>query len=801
MKFDFKKIFPHIIALLVFIAISAVYFLPQFQGKELYKSDTVNHKAMAKESKDFYEKTGEITLWTNSMFGGMPTYQISAPQNHNYLRQVKKGLELGFARPAGYFILGMISIYILFITLGFNYLLGIIGAIAFAYLTNNMFLYQAGHMTKLVAIMMGPIVLAGVILTLKKKYVLGGLIFAIGMGLEFFSNHFQMTYYLAFVIAILVIIEFIRFIKLKELKTVGIVSAVLLIGIVLALGSSASKLWTTYEYAKDTMRGKPILKKEGKATSSSQTNGLEWGYAMQWSNGALDIVSSFIPGVVGGGSSEKISKKSHFAKDYKRLTRRNLQSYNAPLYWGSLPFTSGPPYMGALIFFLFVIGLLAIKDRYKWWAFSSVLLLYLLSMGKNLEFLNKLFFDYFPFYNKFRTPNSIMGIAGIPLVFFAIYTLKYIIKGDYDKDQFLKKLYISTGILGGISLFFAFVGPSVFDFTSTGDGRLKELASSIILDRKSIMTTDSLRTLAIILIGTGLIWAFVKEKLSETILISGIAVVVLFDIITVDQRYINHSDFLKSKKITDTFKPRAVDQQILNDDDELYFRVLDYTINPFNNAKPSYFFKNLGGYHAAKLQRAQDMIDYYIKKGNRTVLNMMNTKYIIQKQNDKEVAAKNPDVMGNAWFVNSFAIAKDANDEIDLIGKTDVKNTAIVNKEFESYIKGVSPQSSGSVILNDYAPNKLVYNTENSGEGFIVFSEVWYGPNKGWQAYVDSKPVDHIRVNYWLRGLKVPAGKHNIVFEFKPKSYYVGETISMMSSLIMILMFLGYIGFYFYKRK
>jgi len=799
MKFDFKKILPHIIALLLFVIISAVYFLPQFQGKKLYKGDIVNHQAMAKESQDFYKKTGEVTLWTNSMFGGMPTYQISAPQKHNYLKQVRKGLQLGFVRPAGYFILGMISIYILFIVLGFNYWLAIIGAFAFSLLTNNMFLYQAGHMTKLTAIMLGPLVLAGVILTLRKKYLLGGIIFSIGMGLELFSNHVQMTYYLGIVIAILLIIEFIPLFKSKDFKTMGTISGVLLIGVLLALGSSASKLWTTYEYSKDTMRGKPILKNEGKATSSSQTNGLEWNYAMQWSNGTLDLVSSFIPGVVGGGSHEKISKKSHFAIDYKRLMKRSTKT--GPLYWGSLPFTSGPPYMGALIFFLFILGLFVLKNRYKWWALISVSLLFLLSMGHNLEFFNRLFYDYFPLYNKFRTPNSIMGIAAIPLVFFAIYTLKYIIFDKYDKEVLIKKLYITLGILGGISLFFALLGSSIFDFSSPGDSRYGELAKAIVADRKSLMMSDSFRTLIIIGLGAGLIWAYIKGKLSQTIVLSGIALIVLFDVITVDQRYISHSDFIRSKRITNSFKPRPVDQQILNDDDELYFRVLDYTIDPFNNAKPSYFFKNLGGYHAAKLQRAQDMIDHYISKGNRTVLNMMNTKYIIQKQNDKEVAAKNPDAMGNAWFVSSFKIANNANEEIDLIEKTDVNSTAIVNKEFESYIKGLTPSNSGSIILNDYAPNKLVYNTENSGEGFIVFSDVWYGPNKGWQAYIDNKPVDHIRVNYWLRGLKVPTGKHNIVFEFKPKSYYLGETISMISSLLMILMMFGYIGYYFYKRK
>jgi len=802
MKFDFKKLMPHIIALVVFVLVSSVYFLPQFSGKKLYKTDIVNHQAMAKEATDYYKKTGEVTAWTNSMFGGMPTYQINAPQKHNYLKQVRKVMELGFARPAGYFILGMISFYILFLVLGFEVWFGIIGAIAFSFLTNNIFLYQAGHMTKIVAIMLGPLVLAGVILTLRKKYIPGAILFSLAMGLELLSNHPQMTYYLGFVIAILVILEFIPLIKAKDFKSISIITGIFLLGIVLSVGSSASKLWTTYEYSKDTMRGKPILKSEGKPTSSSQTKGLEWGYAMQWSNGLLDLVSAYIPGIVGGGSAEKVSKSSEFAKKVKQITRKSQKEYQAPLYWGSLPFTSGPPYMGALIFFLFVLGMFVTKGKFRWWALSSVLLLFLLSMGKNFEFFNRLVFDYFPMYNKFRTPNSILGIAGIPLVVFAIYTLRYIVVSDFDNKEFFKKLWTTLGIMGGISAFFLILGPLMFEFSAPGDARYQQsgLVGSLISTRQSLMRADSLRTLIFVALGTGLIWAFVKKKISKTIFLSAIGIAVLVDIIPIDLRYVSHNDFIKSKRITNSFKPRDVDKQILKDED-LYYRVLDTSIDPFNNAKPSYFHKNLGGYHAAKLQRAQDMIDHYIGKGNRKVLNMMNTKYIIQKQGDKEVVAKNPDIYGNAWFVSNIKKANNANEEIDLIESTDVKNTAIVNKEFESYTGGFTSGSKGEIYLTDYAPNKLQYQTDNSGDGFAVFSDVWYGPNKGWQAYIDGKPAEHIRVDYWLRGIKVPAGKHKIIFEFRPKAYYMGEKISMVSSLLMILAAIGYLFFFYYKKK
>ncbi|HHH52214.1 MAG TPA: hypothetical protein ENK91_01020, partial [Bacteroidetes bacterium] len=549
MKFEFKKLIPHIIVILVFVVINIIYFLPQFQGKTLYQGDIINHKAMSKEAVDFQKKTGEVTLWTNSMFGGMPTYQISAPQQHNYLKYVRNILELGFSRPAGYFLMGMISFYILFLILGFNIWISAIGAFAYAFLTNNIFLYEAGHMTKIMAIMQAPLVLAGVILSLRKKYIWGAIIFSIAMGLELLSNHIQMTYYLGIVIAILVLIEFIDFLKKKDYKPIMISLIIFIIGVILALGSSASKLWTTYEYSKDTMRGDPILKTGGKAKSSSETKGLEWNYAMNWSNGALDLVSTFIPGVVGGGSSEKVSKNSAFAKKYRRAAGRNLKSYNAPLYWGKLPFTSGPPYMGALIFFLFILGLFVIKGKYKWWAFSSVLLLFLLSMGKNLEFFNRLFYDYFPLYNKFRTPNSIMGIASLPLVFLAIYTLKYIAFDNYDKKDLLKKVWITLGIVGGVSLIFAIAGSFLFDFASPTDDRYKDTGFlPLIIDlRKSLMTTDSIRTLIIVVLGAGSIWAFVNKKISQTVFLAIVGVIVFFDILNIDSRYISHSDFEKKK--------------------------------------------------------------------------------------------------------------------------------------------------------------------------------------------------------------------------------------------------------------
>jgi hypothetical protein len=797
-----KKYLPHIVAFFVILVINIFYFFPALSGKTLYQGDLVNHKGMSQEVYDYYKKTGDVALWTNSMFSGMPAYQISAPQKHNLLDYIYKTLKLGFSGPQGYFIMGMIGFYFLFLVLGFNPWLGLLGAFAYSFLTNNIFLLEAGHMTKISTIMLAPYVLAGVILILRKKYLLGGLIFSISMGLQLLSNHVQMTYYLGFVLAVFVIIEYIRFIMKKDFKAIGITALIFIIGIILAVGSSASKLWTTYEYSKETMRGEPILKADGKAKSSSETKGLEWDYAMNWSNGTLDLISTFIPGVAGGGNNEKVSKDSEFAKKYRQLAGSVPSDLRAPLYWGALPSTSGPPYMGALILFLFVFGMFIIKSKYKWWALISVLLLFLLSLGKNLEFFNRLFYDYFPLYNKFRTPNSIMSMAGIPIVFFALYTLKHLLVDYFDQKNFLRYLYITLGITGGISLFFLLFGSSFFDFNSAGDQQYKQygLVEPLIATRKSLMSGDAFRTLFIVLLGAGLVWTFIKKKITGNILMISFAVIIFFDLTTVDLRYVNHKSFVTQKNIENAFSQREVDKQILADPDP-YYRVFDLSVDPFNSAMPAYWHKNIGGYHAAKLQRYQDIIDKYISKGDRKVLDMLNTRYIIQKKENTETVSKNPDAMGNAWLVDSIKMVPDANEEIEAIGKTNLKTTAIINQEFNDYMKNFDPDPTGKIMLTSYSPDKLEYKYKVDGAGFLVFSDIWYGEKNGWKAYIDDKPADFIRANYILRGMKVPAGEHKVVFEFKPRSYIMGEKISLFSSLLILLLGAGYLFYIFYYKK
>ncbi|MBC7884685.1 MAG: YfhO family protein [Saprospiraceae bacterium] len=781
MKPDIKSIYPYLLPILLIVIVNVFYFMPQFQGKVVRQGDIIQHVGMSKEATDFRDKTGDEALWTNSMFGGMPTYQLSARNNNNLLAYVAESLSLFIDRPAGYFIAGMIGFYILMLLLGVSPWLSLLGAFLFGFTTNNFCLFEAGHNSKLVAIMTSAPVIAGVILTFREKYIIGGIVFGIALGLNILANHPQMTYYLALCLALLVLFYFVNSLKSGKIllfaKAVGVLSVMAL----LAMGASASKLWTTYEYAKDTMRGSPILKSTGDVpASSSETDGLEWNYAMQWSNGVGDLLATFIPKAVGGGSGEWLDGNSDLGKAVGQR-----KEFQAPTYWGSLPFTSGPAYFGVVAFFLFIFGLFSVKEEIKWWILSAVLLTLLLSLGKYIPWLNKTLFDYFPLFNKFRAPSSILSITAIFIPILGVIALSDLVKST-KKEDFLKALYIAAGTLGGLCLMLWVFGSSFFDFTGSGDEQYKDIKDVLIKQRTSMFSSSAFRSLMYILLVSGVMWLFIKGKLNKTVLIAVISILGLFDLVQIGKGYLDKRDFVTKSAYKNNFEPRPVDNQILQDSDP-NFRVYDATVNTFNSASTSYFHKTIGGYHPAKLQRFQDIIDRHISKNNQNVLNMLNTKYfILQGADGNPTVQRNPASSGNAWFVNHVIEVADANAEIDSLTNFDPAGDVIVHTEFKDYVSGLNLSKNGTISLKTYNPNKLEYESNTESEQFAVFSENWYGPDKGWQAYIDGVAVDHIRVNYLLRGLKVPSGKHTVIFEFHPKSYYLGETISLICSLILL---------------
>lgn len=796
-----KKAMPHFIAVFTFLVLSCVYFSPQLKDKQIRQGDIVSYQANAQESLEVAKETGHKPLWTNALFGGMPTYQINTITDGNLINHTKKLLYLFFDRPIGMFIMLMLVFYISMVLFGVNPWISMIGAVAFGLTTNNLVLYEAGHLTKIKSIAFLAPIVVGILLAFREKYLLGTLLFSLGLALNIASNHVQMTYYFFLTLLILGVIQLVDAIKKERLPIFAKATGYLVVGAVLALGTTASNLLPTLEYSRDTMRGKPILEKTTSASdanSSSDVEGLNWEYAMNWSNGGIDLFSSFIPGVAGGGSGEKVKESSPLYKDrnWKQVLSRG--GGRAPLYWGALPFTSGPIYFGAVLFFLFMMGLVLVKKKIKWWVLCAVLLTFMLCMGDNMAWFNKPLFDYFPLFNKFRTPNSVLTITSFLIPFFGIFVLSGILKNEYKKDDLLKSLYIGGGALGIICLFFALMGGSFFDFTSPGDVRYTQagLSGEVLVEaRKHLMRSDAWRSFFLIAISGALIWAFAKEKINSTIVIVGIAALTLFDIWGVGRRYVDTEDFVSKRNYAQTFTPTPADEQILKAEKSRGdYRVFDLN-NPFNNATPSYFHNTIGGYHPAKLQRYQDLIDQHISKNNQGVLNMLNAKYFVSPDGKVQI---NPEAAGPVWFVEDIKKVENANAEIDALNNFKPKLTAIVHQEFSDYIDGFNPQKQGSIKLDNYRPDHLTYSSNSTSEQLAVFSEIWYGPDKGWNAYIDGNETEHIRVNYALRALKIPAGQHKIEFKFEPSSYTIGKMISLICSIVLLG---GLIGFIYVETK
>ncbi|MGB3078130.1 MAG: hypothetical protein WBB31_03560 [Saprospiraceae bacterium] len=781
------KLIQPLMAVLFFLILSVMYFLPQLQGKVLQQSDIMSGRAMAHESVTYQEKLHRPILWTNSMFGGMPTYQISSPQNNNLIKWVDKVHQLFISRPIGYFLAAMLGCYIVLLCLGAGHWPAMLGAVAFGLTTNQMSLYETGHMSKFMTIVYSSYVIAGGILAYQKKYIMGGIVFAVGMALSLYNNHVQMTYYIGLFMILYVIMSFVLAIKRKEMSAFAKASAILLIGVLLAIGSSSSKLWTTYEFSKDTMRGGAVLETPVEANGiSTKSGGLNWDYAMQWSNGLEDVFAMLIPRAAGGSGAEPLSANSALAKDLK--TKGVDPNFGMPLYYGSLPFTSGPSYLGASVLFLFVFGLFYIRPSLRWWILGITVLTVLMSMGKHFALLNRPLFDLVPMYNKFRAPSSILSITALIVPIGAALGLGGFMKGH--QKSFQRPIWIALGIVGGLSLLIAILGPSLMSFAGNSDDRLAAQGwsmTALMHDRKAALSADAWRSFIWVVLSSAVIWVYHQGKIKQWLLLSGLGLLIIADLWAVGRRYISPKDFMAEKNAEAVFNPRTVDNQILQDPD-LFYRVHDVTADPFNSAMASYYHHTIGGYSPAKFQRYQDLIDRYISKGNRNVINMLNTKYIIFPDEKKEPAVQpNPGAMGNAWFVENIVMVNSNKEELEAIDSADLSRNVFVNKEFDKEVAGYTPVKSGQIKLTSYAPDEMIYHSSSQGDGLAVFSEIWYGPDKGWQAYIDGVKAPHFRADYILRAMKIPAGEHEIKFKFSPKSFHAGEIMSLIFSLLIVL--------------
>ena len=774
----------HFIALIIFVLLSVINFYPVFEGKQLNFAE--RNQGMSKEMLDHQKETGEVTRWTNSMFSGMPTYYILAKTPKDLVEYIRLASGLYLPKEAGNFLMGMIFFYILMMVLNVSPWIAIFASISFAFVTNNMILLDTGHFTKLRTILSMPLLLAGLILAFRKKVVLGSLVFALGFAMNIKFDHPQMTYYLGIALVPMVLVYLYQFYKEKQLKQFALIAALLFGGLFLAIANSASKLMPVMEYTEDTMRGKPVLEKTTNDFSSSGVDGLSWDYAMSWSNGWIDLLQGFMAYSVGGSTTEELPGDSAFAKELRKLGANTRGGIQAPLYWGELDSTSGPIYFGAVVFCLFFISLFVVKDKMRWWILGAVVLTSLISLGKNFEIFNRFLFDFLPYFNKFRTPNSVLSVTALFIPLLGFYGLNSILD---SKSDWKKVLYPGLG-LAAFCLLYGILAPSFCDMTGAYDARYAQQGintDSLLDDRASYAFSSGLRSAVYMLLTCGAIFLVLKGKLKKQYAIIAIGLLSIFDLFSTNFRYVSPSDYISDSALKRTYQPRAVDREIMNDPD-IHYRVLDLSVPTFQSAFPSYFHKTIGGYHPAKLVRYQDLIDYHISKNNMDVMNMLNTKYIITPgEQGGERVQRNTAALGNAWFVGNVNMVNSHNEEIDALENFDPLGIAYVHKEFSDYISNSSYDKNGSIELTSYEPNKLEYNYSANSEQFAVFSEIWYGPDKGWKAYIDGNPVDHIRANYVLRAMKLPAGNHQITFEFEPDSLKTGTLISQISSLLIVL--------------
>ncbi len=798
MNVSFKKLLPHLVVLLVFIVAALVYFSPVLQGKQILQSDIVQYSGMAKQHNDFRAETGEESYWTNAAFGGMPTYQLGAHYPHNYIKKLDSVLRF-LPRPADYLFLYFLGFYILMLSMKINYRLALLGSLAFGFSTYLIIILGVGHNAKAHAIAYMPMVLAGIFLVFRKKYLLGFIVTCLAMALEISANHFQMTYYLLLLVIVIGIVYAIDAFKKKILpqyfKAVGIMT----IAVLLAIGLNATNILATQEYAAESTRGKSELTITPDGTPKSDISGLSKEYITEYSYGIVETMNLFIPRFMGGGNVEDVGVNS---ATYDYLMKRGLSPADAkdfvsavPTYWGQQPIVAAPAYIGAVVLFLAIMGLFLVKGRLKWWLVAGSLLALLLSWGKNLEFLTNLFIDYFPLYNKFRAVSSIQVLIELCMPILAVFGLYKIFSKDITTPEKVNALKYSAGILGGIALLFILFKNSLFNFVGANDGYYaqaygQDFMDAIKEDRKSIFFKDALRSLLFVLAGVGVLWFFLKEKLKQNTVIALFAILILIDLVGVDKRYVNEDNFVAARVMNTPFTEGTADAQILKDDG--HFRVYDLSANPFSSGRASYFHNALGGYHAAKPGRMQEVFDFYLDKGEMEIFNMLNVKYIIQPNEEGgTVARENPFANGNAWFVNEIKTVKNADAEMLSLANLETKNTAIVHEEFESLLsqKTFVTDTTATIKLIEVKPNYVYYETENTTTGFAVFSEMYYA--HGWNAYINEKPADHIRANYILRAMVVPEGYNKIEFKFEPQVVQTGSMIALSSSIVLLLLIIG----------
>jgi len=823
-----KTILPHLIAVVAFLAITLVYFSPILDGKVLSQSDVNHYQGVSQELREYYYDEGKSSAWTGSMFSGMPAYQIGIMGGvTDFLNYVEKPFKLLGNNTAGPVFMAMLMAYILFVLMGFSPIVSALGAVAYSFSSYNFIILEGGHVTKAWALAYLPLIVASIMVLFKNKILLGGMLMALGLALQIKNNHLQMTYYTGILCLVLYIGYIVDRIRKKEIKILLKASAVMVVALILAIGCSMSNIYANMEMAETSIRGKSELTTP--TQTEKQSSGLDKDYAFAWSYGKAETLTLMIPNFYGGASGGTLDKSSNL---YKEMVKQGfgaqagadgVQSYT---YWGTQPFTQGPVYFGAIICFLFILGMIVIRSKMKWWLFAATVLFIFLSWGRNMEWFNDLFFYYFPLYNKFRAVSSALVIPALTIVIIAVWAIKDFFSGEIPKEKLKKALYISAGVTGGLCLFFWLAPGFFFNFVSEGDAAWKSQMpdwyyNALVADRKDLLSSDAFRSLAFIVLAAGVLFFSLRTKMEATkvALYSSVAIIflVLIDMWGVDKRYLNDSNFMKKETILATTFPQTVADKAILKDKHPSYRVLNLN-NTFQDSKTSYFHKSIGGYHAAKLKSYQELIEYRLANelnaivgsfqsqnvdtimasfANLTALNMLNAKYVIYHPDQPPL--QNPDAMGNAWFVSEYKFVENADQEIAALNTLDAQKTAIIDKRFENELSGLTilTDSTATIELVEYKPDMVKYKSKAASEQLAVLSEIYYA--NGWQAYLDGNKVPHFRADWTLRAMRVPVGEHEIVFKFEPQDYFLSRKITTFSSLVVVLLLILSLGFYIKK--
>ena len=767
----------HITVIIFFIITAVLFFSPVLKGKKILQNDIVQYSGMSKELKDYRSNYEKETYWVNNAFSGMPTYQLGAKYPHNYIKKLDLLIRF-LPRPADYLFLYFIGFYFLMLSLKIEYRLAVLGALSFGFSTYLIIIIGAGHNAKAHAISYMPFVLGSIIYVVRKKYIIGFILTAIFLGLQLTANHFQMTYYLMFIVIVMAIWFVVKCIKENDrvhlIKTI----VVLFTSLVFSLLMNSSNILTTMEYSKESTRGNSsslTINSDG-SPKENFSKGLDREYITQWSYGVFESLNLFIPKIVGGGSSEKLDSNSSFYQILRKSGYSPLESNqivkNSPTYWGNQPFVEAPAYVGIAVFFLFVFSVFLYRGNHRSWLLASIILSLLLSFGKNFSFLTDLFISYFPIYDKFRAVSSIQVILELCIPVMAILGLSSLFSDKIMTKSKIRALNF-TGMVFLLILIVLYLIKGFLPFSGISDQYMDEtIVEALIEDRKKIYVSQLLKSFIFISIIYSLIFLFIKEKLKKNYFIVSLAIIISVDLILFSKNYVNDENFVVAVNVENPYNLDEVYKSII--DDKSDYRVLDLTEN---STKPNYFFNSINGYHAAKLGRYNDVMDFYLNKNHLNTLSMLNTKYIIFNQEGEKQIFKNEFSSGSAWFVKENINVNDDDQEIKSLDTLNYKEIS-VSQSFESkkYYNNTS-----SIVVAEKKSDYIRYDVSSDDTGLIIFSEIFYP--KGWKAYINDQEVTMERFNYILRGLEVPKGKHRLEFVFDPTIVKLSSNISLFSTL------------------